>query len=494
MKNLSFLICLLAPFCLLAQNYQCLQPGVQHFFTNADGYLRGIRIVSVKSYADSTVYFPYQTRRTWHRDTSGGCWLGKKVIIQNDGTFLFSNIFKDTIVVKPQAHTGDSWIFYNDSSTLYYQADLVAEDTMTFLGTVDSVKKIRITARNLAGLLVSDPVNGFELVLSKNNGFVSVIDLYTFPYHLPDTTFQQGLDYFLDVVTNGSPTVGNSLFTLADFTWPAATQMVNWDVGDVFETKDCMSNYSPERCEYPASITFDSVTSKIVYPDSVHYTTTGWYVSQIFNFRDEPDRYFPYKWEWTNHSFTIPNASFFDATLLPEERRQPYLYYYYHDDTVLCQPVETYFLATSLINFTTDTPTLSEGEPPSYTYKRDLGLVKKESIGSMYYTYEYFLHRLVYYRRNGISCGSFDAPAVLGVKEESPPSPDIDLFPNPAADELRITSGSEIRNLEITNMIGQHLFAGEYQASTVHIAVSDLPRGVYFVRVNGTETKRFVKD
>ena len=56
-------------------------------------------------------------------------------------------------------------------------------------------KKILITAHNALGIVASDPVDSLQIFLSKNNGFVQVFDLFTFPYHGPDSVYAEGLDY-----------------------------------------------------------------------------------------------------------------------------------------------------------------------------------------------------------------------------------------------------------------------------------------------------------
>lgn len=81
-----------------AQNFQCLQYGPKHFFLNGNGYLRGIRIDSVISAADSSIYYPFHTPRGWYDesgtgelDSNGGSWLGKKVVQYPSGDWVFDN-------------------------------------------------------------------------------------------------------------------------------------------------------------------------------------------------------------------------------------------------------------------------------------------------------------------------------------------------------------------------------------------------------------------
>ena len=75
-------------------------------------------------------------------------------------------------------------------------------------------------------------------------------------------------------------------------------------------------------------------------------------------------------------------------------------------------------------------------------------------------------------------------------------SSNISLFPNPAQDELSVQStGVPINSIVITNMYGQTI----YSLQTVNreqqtIYVANLPPGIYLVRVNDTEVRKFVKD
>src|SRR5437868_2872959 len=163
MKKLLLLILVFSSHFCDAQNWQCLQAGVKHYFTNGNGYLRGIRIDSVRTVGSDVLYYPFHTPRGRYHgwstpplDSMGGSWLGKNVIAKNDGTFLVDNFLHDTVIIKTVAYPGDSWIFYNDTTSLYYKAEVLAVDTMTVLGVIDSIKRILITARNSIGIVTTD--------------------------------------------------------------------------------------------------------------------------------------------------------------------------------------------------------------------------------------------------------------------------------------------------------------------------------------------------
>jgi len=69
----------------------------------------------------------------------------------------------------------------------------------------------------------------------------------------------------------------------------------------------------------------------------------------------------------------------------------------------------------------------------------------------------------------------------------------IELYPNPAYNELNITATDMIKEVSISNIFGQRVFDRSYQADQASIDVADLPVGVYFVRINGSEVRKFVK-
>lgn len=279
------------------QNYQCLQSGVKHFFMNGNGYLRGIRIDSVQTSGDTIVYYPFHTPRGAYDigssmvmpvlDPNGGSWLGKRVLQLSDGTFIFDSYWNDSVIIKTQANIGDSWVFYKDSSSLYYKATMLANDTMTILGVPDSVKTILITANNTSGIVTSDPLDSFQVILSKNNGFVQVFDLYTFPYHKPDSIYRLGLDFFLDRSTCTTYNINNNagipiapnqtitLFTLTDFINPNEQQLNNWNVGDVIESSSAFGSIMPYDPAYVIYTLMDTVASKVISGDAAIYTING---------------------------------------------------------------------------------------------------------------------------------------------------------------------------------------------------------------------------
>ena len=72
--------------------------------------------------------------------------------------------------------------------------------------------------------------------------------------------------------------------------------------------------------------------------------------------------------------------------------------------------------------------------------------------------------------------------------------PSLTIYPNPVTTELTITSSSTVTFITITNLIGQTLFTQPCNSALVQVDVSNLPKGLYFIKINGTEVRKFVKE
>ena len=68
------------------------------------------------------------------------------------------------------------------------------------------------------------------------------------------------------------------------------------------------------------------------------------------------------------------------------------------------------------------------------------------------------------------------------------------ISPNPVYNELNITSTNKITNITITNLLGQTVFTHKYNSEQVQVSVADLPTGMYFVKINNIEVRRFVRE
>jgi len=508
-KLLSFLF-LLFSVAANGQNYQCLQAGVKYYFTNGNGYLRGVRIDSVRTSGDTTIYYPFHTPRGYYQvdtlDPTGGSWLGKRVLQLSDGTFLFDNLWQDTIVIKTQANIGDSWIFCKDTSTRYYQATLLTNDTMSVLGAVDSVKKILITALDTSVIVATDPADSFQIIVSKRHGFVKAFDLYTFPYHLPNSSYTMGLDYYLDECLNlipnyytpfyippsALPTHNNSIFNLISFINPTNMQLYDWSVGDVYEYIECFTyaEVLDSRCDQPMEYLLDTIKEKNTTSFNTQYTFTGM-KSLLLNPMGPGS---PVYSTGVNSGALIYDTSLLvDTTIMPEENKQINVYYYYPDDTNYCMNTPLYVFMGSYLYGGDRYQPFFESSTPTIINKMQLGLIQYYQVG-MDAGFLVNDKTLIYHYRDGQSCGNY-SPLTLNVQNVIYEKP-IKIFPNPANDQLTIqTKNTKPYTITLCNTMGQVIKTFQSNKQQETIDVSGLPAGLYYLSVideNGTRVNNKV--
>jgi hypothetical protein len=70
----------------------------------------------------------------------------------------------------------------------------------------------------------------------------------------------------------------------------------------------------------------------------------------------------------------------------------------------------------------------------------------------------------------------------------------LQIYPNPATTSLTIVSSSTINQIGIIDVLGQRVYNNGYNANKVLIDLSNLSAAVYFVKVNGSEVRKFVKE
>jgi hypothetical protein len=81
-----------------------------------------------------------------------------------------------------------------------------------------------------------------------------------------------------------------------------------------------------------------------------------------------------------------------------------------------------------------------------------------------------------------------------GVNSVNKAASDVQVYPNPATGEITIKSPMAMQQVEVMNAIGQVVRNNTCNTTTLGIDVADLPKGVYFVKVNGVYGGRFVKE
>jgi len=68
------------------------------------------------------------------------------------------------------------------------------------------------------------------------------------------------------------------------------------------------------------------------------------------------------------------------------------------------------------------------------------------------------------------------------------------IYPNPVASYLTITASHPITMVSISNLFGQIVYKRQYSADNLQVDVADLPAGIYLVKINNTEVRKFLKE
>jgi hypothetical protein len=494
-RYLKLFLLLLFSGTVVAQNYQCIQSGVQHRFINQYGYMRSVKVTSSSgsSSGDSVLHL-FRSERNATDSAINGCWLGKDALKQPDGTFFIKNRFNDTVVIKTGATVGSTWVFYNDTTNAYYLANVTSVDTQTVLGVLDSVKRIKLTAYIGSTVNTADFVNNFEIILSKDHGFVQAFDLYAFPYHKPDSAFRHGLDYLVDKLCDSttatgthymtSPLVANSVFRLVDYHLPTYLELYDFSPGDAFCSGESRTvllynlDYSTFR--------YDSIVSKNVI-DAWHVQYTTYSIIQRTNYY-YPMSAAPFSTTSTSYMTDVINADTslaIDIPATPEEMGTPYLYdwFYLPDDTSRGYQSPYYRVQV---------PFLGEVCETRYEYKQGFPTISYHVCSTSSYASfpnDCFTdYALGYSHRStaiyGLSCGS-----ALGVADVLPTSV-ISLSPNPVSGTLFIKHPIQKDcTLTLTDMLGRKVLSQVLSGGEDEIDIGRLPDGVYHATFIGDDGK-----
>jgi hypothetical protein len=67
------------------------------------------------------------------------------------------------------------------------------------------------------------------------------------------------------------------------------------------------------------------------------------------------------------------------------------------------------------------------------------------------------------------------------------------IYPNPATTVLTVSSPANITHISISNLTGQEVYHSDYNSEAIKVDISTLRPGCYFIKINGTEVRKFTK-
>lgn len=507
MKPTLLFLLLLWSAATTAQSFQCYKYGQKNYYCNSFGYLRGIRVDSGYTSPDSLVLHPYRSPRCREplssgssrlMDTAGASWLGRKSVMFPDGTFYTLNMWGDSIIIKTRSAIGDTWIFHHDSTQRRYLAEMTGKSVMSVLGgPADSIRRIRIYAYDDTGLVPSDPLNNFEMIITGNSGFYQIFDLYTFPYHPPGQPYVRGTDYFLDkIMSQASPagvTKDNFIFTRCNPNpFPNYDQMYQFAVNNSLEYS--ISDHAhPGNGTYPYRYLYFSIDSIASVPGGLEYSYSGWLATQSYAGTYIPNFKYPYTKEPVNGKFANYFGDYTDSTIMPEEHKKKDIVYFFPNGRKPCNILKTYGSEASKIANTTWSDINDFDTYIRYDLLR-YGLSNhKRVINSIS---EYYDTVLVYCSTAGSSgagdkCITVIDPTfanILTSKGEIL----LTVTPNPANETLHITFAStRAYNISLVNYLGQCVSAANGKTDNeVILDVSRLAAGIYMLVASDNDGNR----
>lgn len=484
MKGSFTLILILAASCLYAQHYRCIQPDSTGWYTNGSHYLRAMRIDSVRSVGGTEASYPFKTPRgnrnimTWpnYMDTTGGSWLGSKIIVWPDGNTGFVNAASDTIFIRSGAGLGDSWTFYDDTSAVHYKATVTALDwQQLWPGTFDSVKEVGLQMMNGSVNLASYK-NTYRLLLSKSHGLVQAFDFWNFPYRYYDPASPSNyLDYFLSL--NVPTDTAKAFFRKIRFLNLTYRQSYDMQPGDVFQYNTdynfgdgILQQYRTDsvisRTETPAGISIQ-IKRTVASVERIPATALTKVVVDVSN---------------ASTGTTQPDSAIFPFTRLPEEWHATQLFYYGPLPSSLHSPAcEQQIAIRDAPSFIHPDGRLDFGENCGYSvfcYRTGRGL---ESYGQCVdATWGGYGADLIYCKTGGVPCGQKNT---LSLPARPKGEPVISAYPNPASGLLQLRCGTPSVSVhsEIADLSGRVLRRMDWQQSA-SVDISSLAAGLYLLR------------
>jgi hypothetical protein len=199
----------------------------------------------------------------------------------------------------------------------------------------------------------------------------------------------------------------------------------------------------------------------------------------------------PSSWDQTNvyagGSSGVVTDGYYNFNLLPNPVPATYMYYNHVDRTVTPNVYGGYYLPSPMIAGTTYWHTFNN-VPLSYGWKT----ANMHAIGILYdSTTGYILNSAnVLFGPDTMTLPPIPIPLQalgnLGTNE-------LMVFPNPATTSLNIMAGYTISSVKIIDVLGHLVYSHNCNDRGVQINVANLTSGIYFVKINGSEVRQFVK-
>jgi hypothetical protein len=468
---------------LIAQDFQAVNSSRIAFFKNQSGNVNCIRVDSVKFQVDS-IYCLFSNIQQLDYDCYtpyGDSWMGKKIIVGNRDYDYFFNQNHDTIKIKKNAILYESWVAYELLDSIKIIAEVIKYHSTSFLGQVDSVKKIGFQVYDEFMSPVSHDLNNKSIILSNNYGLIKTLNFYLFPDYETEYLRNYQLEEY-DLIGLTNPTLG-----IQNLEW---FDVHDFQVGDELHILYKESDYGPdtEYDYFKTKKTIHKYLERIDYIDSIIYFIER-KQSKHVTLNDSNSFDFVYD---TIKSVIKPNELF--NTLPGEPIISSSVYAYNMTVGNHISKTEPSF-ASMLISQYNDTcwsDCCADGCYPSYTYIKGLGGPYYEcsnafSMGGME-------NELVYYKKGQVIWGT---PLTITGDSEISIEGDIEIYPNPTKETVWIKTITSILpySIALLNLQGQILMTKEIDSELTCINVKKYTStsGIYLFKIINKGRVRLIK-
>ncbi|MEN8156207.1 MAG: T9SS type A sorting domain-containing protein [Bacteroidota bacterium] len=458
--------------------------GLGCYLCGYEQFITGIRIDSTAQRNDNVSY--YFNREIIERSPNDCIFIGPSIIgdsIAEDADSLTKcyNIAGEEIVINRSLKPGESAKVYTYADSGYITATVSSHLVETIIQNIsDSVKTYLFQRYDSNSDPLDDPVNLIELKISKNYGLIQYFNFRDFPeierpFEIPPLIINQRI-------------ISNSLINPEEY-YLTYGDIYDFEIGDVF-------HYSNDKDALPWSGTGkEYIIREVIGKESGQNNDSTWYT-----FREK-------RWGWK------------PIHIDGEDREE----YYSIDDTLtrlytnqneyILAPEVMPFEAEYLEEFTAFANSLMYRNPDYYNNRimyRKYGLeltvqdcmsAPHDSYGGTFYIYvkgcgslrntimaeiEFLCipcEHLVYYHKGDEVWGE-----PLGISDSKSSPLQINIFPNPASDQIQIESIHEIYTLKLFNALGAQVFvADNLWVNTCQVDLSEFESGLYVMEIRTIE-------
>lgn len=499
-RVLYFLLLLFLSVPVFAQNWRTVNPHDTVYFkciaTNNYGALRMVYVDSIKiSNGDSACYF-YKTMRAESNsitscvDTNAPSWMGVCCLRKTDGTELYFNELHDTILMRTQASVADSWIMAKDTSGDIFYATVLAADTTTIDGVLDSVKTCSIQAVN-AGSPVSNYYNAFIIKWSKNHGWLTTLDWYAFPNTIAQP-YRWGAQLMPFSFERLPKTFNGKDFSQPDLLWkyaPGNEWFCDEDVTPIYS----LAPWIDKAYTYDSVISRTTVNSNTVLAvlKEIRRTVKHKFINNQVVVDSDYTTTFVRADTVTVSSYDSVRTHVF-PDLKPQTIGMKLNIYDYTVDTFCVgrDLLSDQYSEMVVYPYGTCIVVAVPGANSywgNHTYLDGFGIISERQYWysgagtnerKMAYTYLKL--------GNCVIGDKASSTVWLGVNEAAVSSKSISVFPNPAHDNVTITV-PETSDVSLLDMAGRLMVTVRLSKGSNQISVADLPAGLYILRVSDGE-------